>query len=212
MVEMSAPADQKVSDAKRKRHAESNTNPDPSKRSRTKNVPDVNSVLLVPHKTIIKELSPKYDVLPFSVISSTQIRKRVTSVAQHLLHQTDKPRVVLLHARTKEVCKLITVVEQCKRVIREEGKAWYQYNQLFDEPDRPRKRDLVEETVLQNEAGDGSDDDDFEVMHSRFENAVLPTPSNRTAKSLRVFISIQPVPELKTKENITSQSTEEKKA
>ncbi|KAH6899991.1 hypothetical protein B0T10DRAFT_12326 [Thelonectria olida] len=199
------------SSAKRKRDAKPTADSESSKRSRTKDAPPANPALIGPHKAMIAELAPKYDILPASVISSTQIRKRVTSIAQHLLSQTDKPRVVLLHARTRDVCKLITVVEQCKRVIVEEGKPWYQYNQLFDEPERPKKRDVVEETILQNEAEDDSDSDDFEVMHSRFEDAVLPPPSNRTVKSMRLFVSVVPVPELKSKGNTTMQSSEERK-
>ncbi|RSM10477.1 hypothetical protein CEP52_003571 [Fusarium oligoseptatum] len=154
-----------------------------------------------PHEAILAELRSKYEVLAVSVISSTKITKRITSVVSHLLEESERPRLVLLHARTADVCKLITVVEKCKRVLGEEGKAYYQYNQLFDLPEKPKKRDLVEETVLENDAeeGDGSDSDDFEVMHSRFEDAVLPRPSTRSVKSMRVFLSIAPIMELKSK-------------
>jgi hypothetical protein len=102
------------------------------------------------------------------------------------------------------------VVEKCKQVLDEEGKQYYQYNQLFDQPDKPRRKDVIEETILEkgavDEEGDGSDSDDFEVMHSRFEDAVLPRPSPRTIKSMRVFLSIAPIPELKLKKGVTVQS------
>lgn len=105
---------------------------------------------------------------------------------------------------------MITIVEQCKRVLAEEGKSWFQYNQLFDLPvDPKREQDIIDETTLGKD-GEGSDEDEFEVMTSRFEKAVLPPPATRTVKSLRIFLSVQPVSELKTKEDVTLQSSEEK--
>ncbi|KAF7549950.1 hypothetical protein G7046_g8182 [Stylonectria norvegica] len=183
------------------------------KRARTLTSQPQNQSLLGPHEALLAELAPKYDVLAASVISSTPIRKRVTYIANHMLENSEKPRLGMLYARTADVCKLITVVEQCKRVLGDEGKAWYQHNQLFDIPDEPRKEDVVEETVLERDGADSSDDDDdFEVMHSRFEDAVLPRPSTRTTKSLRVIISTVPIPELRSKKDVTVQSSEEKKS
>lgn len=115
--------------------------------------------------------------------------------------------MVLLHARTAEVCKLITIVEQCKRTLGEDGKHWFQYNEMFELPER-EKRDVVEETVLEKggdeEESDG--DDDFEVMASRFERAVMPEPSKRVVKSLRVFLSVREVVELKGRQGVSVQS------
>jgi hypothetical protein len=102
------------------------------------------------------------------------------------------------------------VIEKCKQVLSEEGKQYYQYNQLFDQPEKPKQKDIVEETILEkdamNEEDDDSDSDDFEVMHSRFEDAVLPCPSQRTIKSMRVFLSVVSIPELKSKKGVTVQS------
>ncbi|KPM46293.1 hypothetical protein AK830_g377 [Neonectria ditissima] len=185
-----------------------------SKRLRTKDSQPANPSLMKPHESVIAELAPKYDVLAASVISSTQIRKRVTYVANHLLAQAEKPRLALLYARTADVCKLITVVEQCKRVLRDEGKAWYQYNQLFDLPGELGKREVVEETKLGREADEDEDEDsdDFEVMHSRFEDAVLPPRSSNSVKSMRVFLSIASVPELRSRQGVTVQFKDESKA
>lgn len=168
--------------------------------------------LITPHQPIIAELAPKYNVLAASVISSTQIRKRVTYVVNHLIKESSELRVALLYARTAEVCKLITVVEQGKRVLVEEGKSWYQYNQLFDQPEGEKKKGVVEETVLEREGDDGSDSDEFEVMHSRFEEAVLPQPTTRSVKSMRVFLSLAPIPELKAMKDTTIQSSEGRKS
>ncbi|KAF4344693.1 hypothetical protein FBEOM_1360 [Fusarium beomiforme] len=178
------------------------------KRTRSNEHQTSTPALITPHEPIIAELNSKYDILPASVISSTQIKKRITQVANHIITRSDRPRVALLYARTADVCKLITVVEKCKGILKEEGKAYYQYNQLFDQPEKPKSMDIVEETILEKGArkDDDSDSDDFEVMHSRFEDAVLPRPSSRSVKSMRVFISTVLIQELKIKKGITVQS------
>ncbi|RSL49561.1 hypothetical protein CEP53_009111 [Fusarium sp. AF-6] len=208
---MSAP---RHSIGKRKPDAVGPKDAGPQKRLRNQAPQSPTSALIAPHEAILAELRSKYEVLAASVISSTKITKRITSAVSHLLEESERPRLVLLHARTADVCKLITVVEKCKRVLGEEGKAYYQYNQLFDLPEKSKKRDLVEETVLEKDAeeSDGSDSDDFEVMHSRFEDAVLPRPSTRSVKSMRVFLSIAPIMELKSKKDITIQSSAQKQA
>lgn len=194
---------------KRQQLIDSGLSPDlQSKKSRPQNTPQ-NVTLTGPHEAIISELHPKYNILPASVISSTQIRKRVIYVTKHLSPDDQSRHLALLYARPADVCKLITVVEQCKRVLKEEGRACYQYNQLFELPLEEKKPDVVNETVLGGvEEGESSDDDAFEVMESRFEKAVLPPASSRGAKSIRVFLSSTPVPELKAKGDVTLQSSE----
>jgi hypothetical protein len=164
-----------------------------------------NPTLLGPHEAIIAELKAKYNIFPASVISSTQIRQRVAAATGHLLSSANP--VVLLHARPAEVCKLITIAEQSKRVLKEEGRSCFQYNQLFDLPPETKKPDIVEKTVLETGAHDSDDDDDFEVMETRFEKAVLPQ-TVRTVKSMRVFLSTMPIPELKAKNNVTVQTSD----
>ncbi|TQV92023.1 hypothetical protein IF1G_09095 [Cordyceps javanica] len=226
--------------------------------------PAQDSPLCKPHVSILEELSGKYNVLLASVISSTPIRKRLVHITTHLLDGTGpagtappdddddddddstnrrgRPRVVLLHARTAEVCKMITVAEKCKRLLEQQQQqqqgqiaTWFQYNQLFDLPQDEAeritkrksrgKKTVVEETVLQvdaevgkdNDDDDDDDDDDdesdaFETMQqqqqqSRFEKAVLPPLPVRTIKSLRIFLSTVPIPELKTKDGVTVQTS-----
>ncbi|KAM5352343.1 hypothetical protein ACJ41O_005066 [Fusarium nematophilum] len=206
-------ADHDPTSGKRKPNPKLQRDSESRKRSRTADVQPGSSTLIAPHRTILAELDSKYNVLAASVISSTKICKRVTNTANHLLGGGDRPTLVLLHARTADVCKLVTVVETCKKVLGEEGKAWYQYNQLFDLPDKPKRRDVIEETMLEKDAqDDDSDSDDFEVMHSRFEEAVLPRPSTRSVKSMRVFLSMVPIPELRSRKGTTAQFSGEKKA
>lgn len=161
------------------------------------------------HGDVIRELSPKFNVIPVNVISSSKIQQRVSSVKESLASSaTDKPTVVLLHSRTKEVCKVITIVELCKRLCSKDQITLYQYNEMFELPDdqvKPSKREKIDQTVLAK-GNDSDDDDDFEVMQqSRILDAVLPAPPARKTKSLRVFLSTQPVPELKAKSSVTLQ-------
>lgn len=170
--------------------------------------------LLQDHTDAVDELSPKYDLSTLSVISSTSIQKRVTSSISHLKSPSPdgKPRLVLLYARTAEVGKLITIVEQIKRLLSADGDHWYQYNQLFDskgEETKRKQKEIIEQTVLQQDEKDDDDsDDDFEVMQTRFTNAILPTPTERSIKSLRIFVSNLAIPELKGKENVTFQGSQ----
>lgn len=107
---------------------------------------------------------------------------------------------------------MITIVEQCKRLLREEGKTCFQYNEMFELPEAKRK-DLIEETVLERNrdeenGGEDEDEDDFETMASRFERAVIPEPSKRVTMSLRVFLSKKEVVDLKARKGVTVQSHE----
>ncbi|KAL7936615.1 hypothetical protein V8C35DRAFT_295960 [Trichoderma chlorosporum] len=195
--------------SKKRKH--SSSQPASSKKPRTQG----NPTLLGPHEATLKELSAKHNILALSVLSSTQIRKRVSSASSHLLDdKSPESRAVLFHARPADVCKMITVAEQCKRLLGEKGQAWYQYNELFDLPPEAKKKKnkITSENVdVEEEVEQDSDSDEgaFEAMESRFEQAVMPPPRVRTYKSLRIFISRQAVPELKSRENVTVQTSED---
>lgn len=172
-----------------------------------------------PHGALLEELSPKYDVLPAFTISSTKIHRRVEWLLLHLRKNNGdaRKRVVLLYARPGEVGKMITISEQVKRIVAEEeeesgggGGQWYQYNKMYELPPKP---EIVEETVLAgadgNEYSDDDDNDDaFEIMESRFQQATVPQPTKRTQMSLSIFLSLVPIPELKAKEGVTQQTNE----
>ncbi|KAL7793573.1 hypothetical protein V8C37DRAFT_378295 [Trichoderma ceciliae] len=185
--------------------------PASSKKPRTEG----NATLIGPHENALKELSTKHNILALSILSSTQIRKRVSSATSHLLDGSSESRAILLHARPADACKMITVAEQCKRVLGEQGQTWYQYNELFDLPAEAKKKNKVipEGIELEEEAEErsGSDEAEFETMESRFEQAVLPPLRVRTYKSLRIFISPRPIPELKSRESesVTVQTSED---
>ncbi|TQN66054.1 hypothetical protein CSHISOI_09370 [Colletotrichum shisoi] len=208
------PANQQPKGNKRKSSASAES-ADPKK---SKTAPNGPATPLPTHDALLAELSSKYDILPVFTISSTKIQKRVNWLLRHLRKDDGDPRkrVVLLYARPSEVVKMITIVELVKRIVAEEdeGGRWYQYNQMYA---LPPKAEVVEETMLSGGGGGGidesgaaagSDNDDFEIMESRFERAVLPQPVNRAAKSLSVFLSLVPIPELKAKDDVTTQTNE----
>ncbi|GKT52544.1 uncharacterized protein ColSpa_12725 [Colletotrichum spaethianum] len=192
----------------------SSTTTEPTEPKKSKAVPSGPTTPLPTHDALLAELRSKYDILPAFTISSTKIQKRVNWLLRHLRKDDGDPRkrAVLLYARPSEAVKMITIVELVKRIVAEEDKSgrWYQYNQMYE---LPPKAEVVEETMLgaglgEDEAAGGSDDDDFEVMESRFERAVLPQPVRRVAKSLSVFLSLAPIPELKAKDDVTTQTNE----
>jgi Alba len=166
--------------------------------------------LSLAHRDIVLSLEPKYNIRTTSIISSAKIRNRVSSTNQHLLDHDNG--VVLLHGRQAEVGKLVTVVEHCKRILKEKGKSVYQYNQPFEVPEalqRTKKPDIVEKTILEDEDRDrDAEEDYFETMQSRFEKAVLPPAPKTLPRSMRVFLSLGPIPELKGKSNVTLQVME----
>ncbi|KAG6068713.1 hypothetical protein E4U32_008034 [Claviceps aff. humidiphila group G2b] len=125
----------------------------PPKRSKTNPPPKTNS-LIGPHETLLSHLRPRYNVLAASVISSTKIGKRVAQITSHLSGESDsnQPPLVLLYARPAEVCKMITIVEQCKRIMQAEGRSWFQYNQMYEVP--AREGGVVEKVVENKEKKD----------------------------------------------------------
>ncbi|GKT60486.1 hypothetical protein ColTof4_00615 [Colletotrichum tofieldiae] len=191
----------------------SSTTAESTEPKKSKATPTGPTTPLPTHDALLADLRPKYDILPAFTISSTKIQKRVNWLLQHLRKDDGDPRkrAVLLYARPSEAVKMITIVELVKRIVAEEdeGGRWYQYNQMYE---LPPKAEVVEETMLGAGAGEnqaaGDSDDDFEVMESRFERAVLPQPVNRAAKSLSVFLSLAPIPELKAKDDVTTQTNE----
>lgn len=168
------------------------------------------------HEATLAELRPKYNILVASVISSTKVGKRVERILGHLRRakaQTGDEQasgstpLVLLHARPAEACKLITVAEKAKGILAAEGRVAYQYNHLFELPPRPPEVTVVEETVLAGAEGDNEEesDDGFEKLEI-YDMAANPKAEAKPARSMGVFLSADPVPELKGKGGVTVQT------
>lgn len=93
---------------------------------------------------ILAAVESKYDVQTHSVISSSKIQKKVTSVLRHLQPATTpvnppRPRVSVLRARAADAGKLISIAEIAKReMLKSSGERqgpgrWYQYIALGSE-------------------------------------------------------------------------------
>ncbi len=183
------------------------------------------SLPLEPHEAILAELRPRFEIRTLSVISSSKIEQRVSAVLSHLgrFHPTDMailPGVVLIHARSHEVAKMISIVEIVRRRVHESGQKWYQYNRLYEiETEAPTEPSIIEETVLmddvagepeENQIADNNDNDDgVENIPPRFQAAVADKKAKVMATTyMSIFLSRVPVPELQAKDAVTVQSNE----
>ncbi|KLU92159.1 hypothetical protein MAPG_11106 [Magnaporthiopsis poae ATCC 64411] len=180
-----------------------------------------------PHESLLMELRPKYDVATFSVISSTSIAKRIDQILAHLgrfhpVNMAVLPGVVLMHARSRDAAKMVSVTELVRRRIHDGGQKWYQYNRVYEvEAGMAEGDTVIEETVVlgsrrRNEQasrgpGDAARDDYLdaspaESTSSVFERAVLGQPKSGQALYMSIFLSRVPIPELRAKDFITAQS------
>ncbi|KOS20333.1 hypothetical protein ESCO_006234 [Escovopsis weberi] len=168
------------------------------------------NALVGPHESIIAALSARNDVLAASVISSSRLGKRTAHITSHLLRAAAeedtaaegaaaegvaRPRLALLHARPADVCKMISVAELCKRTLGESGARWFQYNQMFELPEEELEREGRRRERRRR--------------RRLFESAVLPPPRARTTRSLRIFLSLEPIPDLRSRPDVTTQTSEE---
>ncbi|KAI1081129.1 hypothetical protein F5B20DRAFT_72761 [Whalleya microplaca] len=151
-------------------------------------------------------LETKYDVQLHSVISSSKIQKKVTSILRHLApsSSTEKTKVSILHAKGSDAGKLVSIAEIAKREIgkdKDDQRHWFQYIALGEElKERPRDdgKSVIEETKLGGEDVDDQDDDgDFEVMKTPFERAIERQPLVRGVPILSLFLSRVSIEELK---------------
>ncbi|KAI9678109.1 MAG: hypothetical protein M1817_006053 [Caeruleum heppii] len=105
----------------------------------TSNSPPMKSILTtttaVPR--IPTSLHSTHAVLHLSVLSSTQIKKRVTSILSHLLPSSDlstttltKPPIVVLSAKAPVASKATSIVEIAKREMADVAAVWFQYLSL----------------------------------------------------------------------------------
>lgn len=176
-----------------------------------------------PHEELVRELEAKYHVQATSVVSSSKINKKVTSVLSHLGHvdlfdPASRPGVIMLHARDKDASKMVTVVELAKRRLAEVGQPWFQYNRVYQVAEQPKtsnsklgraaNRRVEDETIIEDTAlggvdvdGDEDEDEDaFEPMENAFEQAIRKTPAVEPASTyMSMFLARVPIPELQAK-------------
>lgn len=171
-------------------------------------------------KRALELVNARCDVQIHSVISSSKMQKKVTSVLRHLtVTAAAKPRVSVLRAKAADAGKLISISEIAKRELAKnqpnDGHAgrWFQYIGLGEEASEiPRDiegRTIVEDTILgarsreemEEAAADkaeAEDEDDggFEHMKTPFERAIEGRPRKRAVPIMSLFLSRVPIAEL----------------
>ncbi|KAI1778371.1 hypothetical protein F4818DRAFT_299534 [Hypoxylon cercidicola] len=153
----------------------------------------------------LQAVESKYEVQVQSVISSSKIQKKVTSILQYLATPSNsdavstapKARITVLRAKASDVGKLISIAEIAKRELAKDkdGRGvWFQYISLGEELkeiSRDGDNTIIEETRI----GDG--DDDFETMKTPFERAVEGQPRLRGVPIMSLFLCRTSIEELK---------------
>lgn len=153
-----------------------------------------------PHEELLQDLKGKYEIATATVISSSKINKKVTSVLSHLGHvdlfsPDSRPGVMMLHARAGDASKMVTVMELAKRRMGEAGVVWYQYNRVYEVTEEAVVRGgksggsnnsgggwaggsqtFIEDTVMggEDDGKDGKDDNDEEEEEDAFDLAETP--------------------------------------
>ena len=153
------------------------------------------------------ELASTHDVLYSSIISSSQIEKKVTAILKHLSTVSDaKPAVVMLHSKAKVASKLISVVEIAKREIAGGGEKWFQYNAVegvLEERAEEKEKDgkEVAKDVVRGEGGgesmdvkekdeeDEEEEESFETMKTPFERAIEGKAKVRAVPGMTTYLS-----------------------
>ncbi|KAI1822171.1 hypothetical protein F4861DRAFT_414526 [Xylaria intraflava] len=175
---------------------------------------------------VMDTVNDRHEVLLQSVISSSKIQQRVSTILRHLVPPTQSPdtpasktSIAVLRARAPEVGKLISIAEIAKRQIEKEQLAtrregdevgqrtqtgrWFQYIALSEELEerkRPRDDSVIEETVIGGlgpEAENASSDGEFEIMKTPFERSIEGQPLVRAVPVMSLFLSRSPIEELK---------------
>jgi hypothetical protein len=133
------------------------------------------------------DLSARYTVLQLSVISSSSISNRTTSLISHVKStpEDNKPAVVALHAKAPVVNKLISIVEIAKRDLKDNGQKVYQYNALGSE--------LVQSTPAAKPATEQDAMSDDEPAFEKTEQKTTV----RSVLTMTTYLSLTSVKELK---------------
>jgi hypothetical protein len=148
-------------------------------------------VCLTPITTVMAptalDLSAKYTVLQLSVISSSSISNRTTSLISHIKStpEDSKPAVVALHAKAPVVNKLISIIEIAKRDLKDNGQKVYQYNALGSE--------LVQSTPAAKPATEQDAMSDDEPAFEKTEQKTTV----RSVPIMTTYLSLTSVKELK---------------
>ncbi|KAL8785557.1 MAG: hypothetical protein Q9213_003305 [Squamulea squamosa] len=86
----------------------------------------------------VEHLQEQYDISSLSIISSSKIHQKVTTLLARVEKFTfanvkAKPGIVILRAKAASASKMISVVEIAKADITKRGGSWYEYSKLDSE-------------------------------------------------------------------------------
>ncbi|KAI2623788.1 hypothetical protein GGS21DRAFT_333086 [Xylaria nigripes] len=153
---------------------------------------------------VMGTMTTRYEVLLLSVISSSKIQKRVSTILRHLTPPTQssgtgtsKARISVLRAKATQASKLVSIAEIAKREIEKEqptssieaGDAgrgnegrtgrWFQYIALGEEFQQKQPHQggtIIEDTVIGGQGADANDSGGDEELE------VTQTPFERAVE------------------------------
>jgi hypothetical protein len=143
---------------------------------------------------IYGDLASTYSINSISILTSSKISKKTTSVLEKLSQYPTippaKPVLVFLHSKAVGASKLITIVEIAKREVAAKGGKWFQYNALSQVmEERKREEGKGEEKDGMDLDEEEDEKDSFEVMKTPFERAVEGTPKIRAVPIMATYLS-----------------------
>lgn len=86
----------------------------------------------------VQHLRNKFDLTTMSVLSSAKIEQKVRNLLDRVSRfcfadVKAKPGLVVLHAKAKTACKMVSIVQIAKQEIEKDKGRWYQYSKLHGE-------------------------------------------------------------------------------
>lgn len=169
----------------------------------------------------LESVEAKFQVQIHSVISSSKIQKKVTSVLRHLTASDtpaeEGPRVSVLRAKAPDAGKLVTIAEIAKRELSAQkeggtGGRWFQYIGLGEQAKEGSKevdrKIAVDNTISSDKAQDeddpGDEDEPVEpqdgtttATKTPFERAIEGRPKKQVVAMMSLFLSRVSIDELK---------------
>ena len=87
------------------------------------------------HATEIQHLIPQYNFLPMSILSSSKLESKISTLLKHVNHfdfadVNLKPGIAVLSAKAGVASKLCSIVEIAKDAIAQEKGTWWQYSKI----------------------------------------------------------------------------------
>ena len=168
----------------------------------------------------VQHLRNKFDLTTMSVLSSAKIEQKVRNLLDRVSKFSfadikTKPGIVVLHAKAKTACKMVSVVQIAKQEIEKDKGRWYQYSKLHGEITELKAKETKpkgggktlaewskqksgagavtkasEETsvgVVEGQKDNAIVDDEDEEMKDAFETMALPNRGlNRTEDGMKV--------------------------